>query len=194
MIAGGTFAYYTQSVVGLWRMFYALTAGIGGVYIMRWFWWRVNAWSEIFAWTSSAFMYIIVDQVIKRVWWPDMEYGWVLIFVGSFSTICWLLATFLTKPVDEERLLQFYKRVRPGSPWWKPVAEKAGLSNVEKLGWKDIGDWFAGIVLVYAMLFGIGKIVLGSYLAGIAYLLLAGVAGAVIFLHFNKKGWETMVQ
>ena len=187
MIAGGTFAYFTQSVAGLWRTFYALTAGIGGVYIMRWFWWRINAWSEIVAWTSSAVMYVIVTFVIKRVWWPDMEYGWVLIFVASFSTLSWLTATLITKPVDESRLMEFYRRVRPGSPWWGPIARKAADVNVQKLSWHDIGTWLASIIMVYAMLFGIGKILLQNYAIAVIYFIVFIITGFILYRHIVKN-------
>ncbi|MFQ5824133.1 MAG: sodium:solute symporter family protein [bacterium] len=192
----GTFtAAMMQTIKGAWELFYGMSAGIGGVYIARWFWWRVNAWSEITAWLASAFIYSLL-YFIHKVTPTEFYavYGWRLIIVTGFSTICWLAVTLLTKPVSEEILIDFYKKIKPGSPFWKPIAQKVEGINVEKIGWGDFLVWVAGIVLVYAFLFGIGKIILGSFSVGLVYFFVAFLTGFFIYQHLNKKGWKTLVE
>jgi len=195
LILGTITAALMQTIKGGWELLYGMSAGIGGVYIARWFWWRVNAWSEITAWLSSAFIYTVLYFINK---YNPTEfysvYGWRLMIVAGFSTICWLTATFITSPVSEEKLIAFYKKVKPGSPFWKPIAQKVHGLTIEKMSWSDIMDWVAGIVLIYATLFGIGKIVFASYLVGFVYLIVGFLAGLLIYKHFTKKGWETLVQ
>lgn len=184
-----------QTIKGAWELFYGMSAGIGGVYIARWFWWRINAWSEITAWVASALIYSIlyfVHQVHPTPFYAI--YGWRLIIVTTFSTICWLGATFMTRPVDTNQLIAFYKRVRPGSPFWKPIKEKIPEITTEKFGWWDIFDWIAGIILIYALLFGIGKIILASYLTGSIYLFIALLAGGFIYRNLTKRGWKIIVK
>ncbi|MFQ6112963.1 MAG: sodium:solute symporter family protein [bacterium] len=195
LVLGTSTAAMMQTIKGAWELFYGMSAGIGGVYIARWFWWRVNAWSEITAWLASAFIYSLL-YFIHKFSPTDFYaiYGWRLIIVTGFSTMCWLAATFLTRPVSEEKLIDFYKKVKPGSPFWKPIAQKVGSLNVEKMGWSDILMWLVGIVLVYSFLFGIGKLVLGSFLTGFIYMFIAITAGMLIYQHFSKKGWEKVVQ
>ncbi len=175
------------SIKGGWELFYGMSAGIGGVYIARWFWWRVNAWSEISAWLSAALAYFtlyFIHQSQPTEFYS--VYGWRLIIVTGFSTVCWLTATFLTAPVAEKKLITFYEKVKPGSPFWKPIAAKAKVGHVAMYGFKDLLSWLAGIIAVYAFLFGIGKIVLGFPGTGLIYLLVGGLAGAWGFRLLSK--------
>jgi len=172
-------AMLMQSIKSGWELFYGMSAGIGGVYIARWFWWRVNAWSEIVAWISAACTYSVLYFMNKHH--PTelySVYGIRLMLVTGISTICWLTATFLTAPVAESRLIDFYKRVKPGSPFWKPIAQKVGQTG-HAIGWHDLVAWLSGVVFIYAALFGIGKIVLGFYPEGLVYSLV-GVAAAFV--------------
>jgi len=117
-----------------------------------------------------------------------------LFYIVGFTTASWLLATFITKPVDREHLVNFYRRVHPGGIGWKKIAK--GIRDVNP----DSGyiylflDWISGIVLVYMSLFGIGKIVLGEYLIGIVYLLIGLIAGLVIYWDLSKRGWEKAIR
>ncbi len=175
MILGGATAYMMQSIRGAWELFFGMTVGIGGVYVMRWWWWRVNAWSEIAAWVSTAVVYIglyVIDS--------DIQFGWHLITTAALSTACWVLVTVVTSPTDEAKLLAFYERVRPGAPWWGPVAEKSTVAT-RSMGWSDVGAWIAGLVCIYTGLFGVGKLILEGWGAGLIYLTIAAAAGAIVF-------------
>ncbi len=180
MVLGGGTAYLMQSIKGAWQLMYGMTAGIGGVYIMRWFWWRVNAWSEITAWLVSAVVYYLC-----YLYDPKMLYGWKLIITTLCSTSAWVAVTLLTAPTEESRLVRFYERIRPGSPWWKPIAAKSSV-RVDSLGWYDIGDWFAGIFLVYSSLFFIGKLIFQEWISAGVYLVIAVVSAYIIYRNFDR--------
>ena len=177
MIVGGGAAYLMQSIRGAWELFFGMTVGIGGVYVARWWWWRVNAWSEISAWVSTAVVYVGLYLVN-----PQIGFGWHLILTAGASTACWIVVALATPPTDEAKLVAFYERVRPGTPWWKPIAERSSVP-VERMGWRDVGDWLAGIVLIYAGLFGVGKLILVGWWTGLPYLLAAAAAAVVIYRH-----------
>jgi Na+/proline symporter len=174
MVIGGITAYSMQSIRGAWELFFGMTVGIGGVYIMRWWWWRVNAWSEIAAWASTAVVYVGLHFMV-----PDIVFGWHLIATAGVSTACWVLATLVTRPTDEATLVSFYRLIRPNSPWWGPIAARSGVTP-EGSGWADVIGWLAALVFIYAGLFGVGKMVLGWWVSGIVYLTIATLAGLVI--------------
>ncbi len=181
LMLGTATAMMMETIKGGWQLFYGMSAGIGGVYIARWFWWRVNAWSEISAWISAAAAYTVLYLVhLSSPTEYYSVYGWRIIIVTGVSTLCWLTVTMLTAPVAEDKLVAFYKKVRPGTPFWKPIADKAADAKVEKFGWNDILAWLAGIVAVYAILFCFGKFLLGFTFEGVIYLLV-GTAAAFFF-------------
>lgn len=171
MAIGGITAYLMQSIRGAWELFFGMTVGIGGVYIMRWWWWRVNAWSEIAAWVSTAVVYVGLYFAI-----PGIGFGPQLMVTAGVSTVCWVLVTLATSPTDEAKLVAFYERVRPGAPWWGPVARKSGVA-VDPMGWCDVIAWLAGLVFIYAALFAVGKLILMGWVAALPYLGVAVVAG-----------------
>ena len=174
MLCGGTVAYMMTSVVGGWRLFYGLTAGIGGVYIARWLWWRVSAWSEIAAWVSSALTYLVLQ------WrWPDLGFGWHLVITAFTSTACWSLATLLTPATETAKLVSFYERVRPRSPWWGPIAQRSSL-RADRLAAGDLVACLAGVVLVFSALFGLGKLLLWGWTACLPYAAAAVAAGWLV--------------
>ncbi len=175
MIVGGGSAYMMQSIRGAWELFFGMTVGIGGVYIMRFWWWRVNAWSEIAAWISTAVVY--VGLYVQN---PDITFGWHLIVTAGVSTVCWVVVTLITPPTDEEKLISFYERVRPGTPWWKPIAKRSEVT-VPPMGWSDITGWVAGLIFIYAAMFGVGKMILAEWVVGLVNLAVASVAGVVVF-------------
>jgi Na+/proline symporter len=174
MLAGGVTAYAMQSIRGAWELFFGMTVGIGGVYVMRWWWWRVNAWSEIAAWVSTAVVYLGLYVVH-----PDIGFGWHLIATAGASTFCWIVVTVVTPPTDSAKLLAFYERVRPSAPGWHPIAERSTISPAGT-GWSDVVGWLAGLVFIYTGLFGVGKLVLEEWAAALVFLTAAVLSGLVI--------------
>jgi SSS family solute:Na+ symporter len=177
-VIGGVLAYRSESIADLWRFLFTLTSGMGLVMLLRWYWWRINAWSEI----SALFTGCIVATVLELH--PDFtgaeQYALRLVITLVVSTAVWVTVTFLTSPVPAEQLKEFYRRVRPGAGWWGPIIRQLPEVHVERRGWRDFRSWISGVVCVYCAMFGIGKLVLGEYLYGILFLIIGAVAAAVV--------------
>ena len=128
-------------------------AGLGLVLILRWYWWRINAWSEIIASLAPFVGYTLANYVF------EFPYPLNFLFTVTLSTISWLIATFLTKPTSKKQLNYFYKKVRPDG-WWGPfVNEKEKKSSILPL----FGCWISAIILVYSCLFFIGDLIFQNY-------------------------------
>ena len=179
-----------QTIEGAWKFLLALGAGTGLVLILRWYWWRINAWSEISSMICSFVVSVTMITVIKgRFPAGDLRAdAWVMLVTVAVSTVVWLTVTFLTKPESDEVLERFYRRVRPGGPGWARISEKAGFGREGipggALAWTN---WIAGIVAVYSSLFGIGKLVLGEFVQGLVLLVIAAAAFAWIARSFREE-------
>jgi hypothetical protein len=174
-----------HSVGDAWKYMLTMTAGVGLVMILRWYWWRINAWSEISALAISAvagsglyaFNVISGDD-------PNATAKRLLITV-AITTVGWIAVTFATRPETEATLIRFFERVRPDAFGWKPIARLCtpGAPG-ESLGIALV-DWLAGLGLVFGTLFAIGDFVLAAPLPGIGWTILALVCGAVIARSMN---------
>src|SRR3954468_1384420 len=168
-----------QTIEGAWKFLLALGSGTGLVLILRWYWWRINAWSEISAMTASFIVSLTAITAFKgRFPAGDLRTdAWVMLTTVVISTIVWLVVTFATKPEPDVTLDAFYRRVRPGGPGWARVSERAGFGREGipggALAWTN---WLAGILAVYASLFGIGKLIFGETMTGLIMLVVAALA------------------
>ncbi|HJQ54088.1 MAG TPA: sodium:solute symporter family protein [Gemmatimonadaceae bacterium] len=184
-----------NTIEGAWKFLLALGSGTGLVLILRWYWWRINAWSEISAMTCSFIVSLIAISVIKPRF-ADTDFrgdAWVMLVTVAISTVVWIVVTFATAPEPEATLQSFYKRVRPGGPGWARVSESLGYGREQipggALAWTN---WIAGIVAVYASLFGIGKLVLGEITPGVVMLVIAAIAFAWIARSFREERAQTL--
>ena len=168
-----------SSVEKAWELLLALGAGTGLVFILRWYWWRINAWSEISAMLASFVVSVLAFIYIKpRFAESDPNAtATVMLVTVACSTAVWITVTLLTKPESDATLESFYRRVRPGGPGWVTVSTRLGFGREPipggALAWTN---WIAGIVAVYATLFGIGKIVFGYTSSGLIMLAIAALA------------------
>ena len=178
-----------SSVEKAWKFLLAMGAGTGLVLILRWYWWRINAWSEISAMivsflASLVFMNVVPPRFAAND--PNAD-AWIMIGTVAVTTVTWLVATFLTSPEPDAVLDAFYRRVRPGGPGWRRVAERLGYGRESipggALAWTN---WIAGIVAVYTTLFGLGKLVFGQLAMGLGLLAVAVVAFAWIARAFRS--------
>jgi len=172
-----------DSVAGAWKFLLALGSGTGLVLILRWYWWRINAWSEISA-MATSFVVSLAAMELLRGRFPAGDLradAWVMLITVVVSTVVWLAVTFATAPEPDSVLQAFYLRVRPGGPGWARVSAGLGLGREPipggALAWTN---WVAGIVAVYASLFGIGRLVFGDVAVGVGLLALAAAAFAWI--------------
>jgi Na+/proline symporter len=192
MLASCVVTYYQDSIAGAWKFLIAVGAGTGSVFILRWFWWRINAWSEVAAMAASFFVSIYL-QVHRGMNNDDpQQFAWIVLITVACSTVVWITVTMMTAPEKEEILTAFYRRVRPSSSLWRPIARKASDVVVRNdMAW-NLLDWFCGCVLVYMTLFGVGKLIFGQIPAGVAFLVIALIAGGIIYWDLNRRGWKSV--
>jgi hypothetical protein len=194
MLASCLVTWYQESIAGAWTFLIAVGAGTGSVFILRWFWWRINAWSEVSAMAASFVVSLVLQLGLGLRSGDPREFAWIVLVTVAASTLVWLAATWLTPPEPRETLLAFYRRVRPSAALWGPVAAAAPDVVPTRDGLLDLMDWAAGCVLVYATLFGVGKIIFGELALGLGMLALAAGAGWLIFRDLDRRGWRVVVE
>jgi solute:Na+ symporter, SSS family len=193
MLASCVVTYFQDSIAGAWQFLIALGAGTGSVFILRWFWWRINAWSEVSAMASSFVVSLVLTFGFGMRDEDPRAFAWKVIITVACSTVTWLAATFLTAPENRQVLLAFYRRVRPSASLWGPVAREATDVVPVHDGLNNLLDWLAGCVFVYLTLFGVGKIIFGATTQGLAFLAVGAAAAAFIYRDLNRRGWKTVM-
>jgi SSS family solute:Na+ symporter len=245
-IVGGVISFFMESIFTGWLLLWAINAGIGVVYLARWYWWRINAWSEIsaiacligvialillldsvtlikgilvtivlltfialFIWgiskkewrakylSSSIFIISIIVisiSLIITITLPENTYPWTLIYTLPISLSIWLTVTMLTKPTDESKLIEFYRRTHPGGPGWKRIAAKIekDYSAGHIFTKRNIVGCIFGIIGTYAALIGFGHLILGKYLSGSLLIGLLIVCIYIIVKNLTDEKWETV--
>jgi hypothetical protein len=168
-----------DTVGSMWELLLALGSGTGLVLILRWYWWRINAWSEISAMIASLVVSLSALAYVKSVLpaGDPLIQTYVMLITVAISTVIWVSVTFMTAPEPEATLEAFYQRVRPGGPGWRRISERLGYGQEPTpggvLAWTN---WVAGIIAVYGSLFGIGKIIFGELGTGAFLLAIALIA------------------
>ena len=191
-VLGAIVSLLMQQITGGWELIMGIGAGTGAVYMLRWFWWRINAWSEV-----SSMVAALIVNVALNIWKPfagsgPIVFAKTILVTVIITTVVWLATTFLTAPEPDSTLVKFYRKVRPDVAGWKHVAALAPDVTPTHDNWYNLMDWLLGCLMIYMALFGIGKLVLGSPGVGAIFLLVAGAAGYGIYWDFSKRGWETL--
>ena len=199
MILAAFTALKMQSISKAWEFIFAMGAGIGLVLILRWFWWRVNAWSEITALATSivitiSFEIIAYFQTINNnleyslfgsapsIFGMSLQVHHKLMIIVPIAIIAWVTVTFFTKPEPMTKLETFYKRVQPGG-WWGPVT--SSFDHTLQPVTKGIFIlWLAGVMMIYGFTFGIGNLIFQNYSASV---ILFGFAGIGSYLIWNRN-------
>ena len=199
MVLAAFTALKMQSISKAWEFIFAMGAGIGLVLILRWFWWRVNAWSEITALATSIVITISLEIIalIQTLTNQDqytlfgskpvlfgitLQIHHKLMIIVPVAIMSWVTVTYFTKPEPIEKLEEFYKRVQPGG-WWGPITDnfEHTLQPVTK---GIFVLWIAGVLMIYGFTFGIGNLIFHNYSASV---LLFGCAGIGSYLVWNKS-------
>ena len=199
MILAAFTALKMQSISKAWEFIFAMGAGIGLVLILRWFWWRVNAWSEITALATSiiitiSFEIIAYIQTINSdlqyslfgsspiIFGVSLQVHHKLMIIVPIAIISWVTVTFLSEPEPLDKLETFYKRVQPGG-WWEPVT--SSFNHTLQPVTKGIFIlWISGVLMIYGFTFGIGNLIFQNYGASV---LLFGCAGIGSYLVWNRN-------
>jgi Na+/proline symporter len=194
--------YFMSTITSGWEMLMLLGAGTGLVYILRWYWWRINAWSEIAAMIAA----FVVSMTLRflgtagqgsqpMVVWLNPEtpagFAWSLILTVAVTTAVWVTATFATSPEPEQKLKQFYRKVHPDGPGWSHIAKASGLSAKRGSLAPHFLNWLMGCVLVYSFLFGIGDLIFGNFTRGILFIIAGIIAGLIIMRTLDRTGWDS---
>ena len=191
VLVSGYTASQLSSIGAGWNVVLEIGFGTGAVYILRWYWSRINAWSEISAMIASAG----VTWALRGVAFSGSDavvYAKRSLITGAVATVAWLVVTFVTSPESDQTLKNFYRRVHPTVYGWKRIAKLVPeLPEVRDVA----GNAFScvmGILLVYGCLFGIGKLIFGAWLSGLLLFAMAAIAGYLIFWDLSRRGWQTL--
>jgi Na+/proline symporter len=186
--------FYMGSIGGAWKLLIVTGAGTGAVLLLRWYWWRINAWSEV----SAMICAFVVSLALQLGFGLDTDqpkqFAWIMITTVAITTIAWLAVTYLTKPESPATLTAFYRRTRPSRTGWAPIAALAPDVKVSSDGLSNLLDWIAGCALIYGVLFGTGKLLLHETGVGLLLLGLGLLGGFVIYRDLTRRGWATVVE
>jgi SSS family solute:Na+ symporter len=183
---------FLSSVEQGWKILIGLGAGTGLVFILRWYWWRVNAWSEISAMIAS----FVTSMLLARYGYTldDLSrptYALTMLITVGVTTAVWLTVTFATQPESAATLDRFYRRVRPGGPGWRPVSRRLGFEGDTipggALSWVN---WVAGLAAVYCAVVSLGSLLTGSGVKGALYA--AAAVGAFALIQRNLRADERL--
>lgn len=252
LLLGTIVSFFITSIAGAWKLMLTIGAGTGLVFMLRWYWWRINAWSEIssmiaslaialfliygfiFPMDSINYFVLLLSALlifftigiialvigayfppIKReinvtakvtiavmgllvilyIIYPVKLADYHQILITALSTIAvWVTVTYMTKPVEEKKLIEFYRLIRPGGNLWGPIRAKAPDVIPDRNIHINILCWLLGTVVVYCFLFGVGHIVLGNGSSGAVLLFFGILAGAGVYILLGKTGWQKVLK
>jgi len=190
IILAGIVSLWLNNALQAFQILLQIGAGTGLVFLLRWFWWRVNAWSEVAAMLVSFLVAIYFEFIHVRLGFSPVDPSLKLVMGVAITTVGWITVTLLTQPASEDTLRRFYREIRPFGKGWREVLDLGPQDPGPEEGTLAAGfmGWFLGIAAVYSALFGTGFILYGNLGLGLALVALAGVAMAGIFRALPKVG------
>lgn len=192
-VVSAVITLYIDSISGAWKLLMATGAGTGGVLLARWYWWRVNAWSEVAAMVSAFAVSIGLQTVGKLNSDNATDFAWLMIITTVVSTAAWVAVTFLTAPEPQTVLSEFYRRTRP-SFGWGPIAQQEPAVETRHDTADNVICWLTGCAFVYGTLFGVGKLFFGETLLGFGFLAGAAGCGTILYRNLTRRGWSSAIE
>ena len=199
-LIAGIWAFNAKSVGDQWFIYFEMMSGAGIVIPLRWYWWRVNAWTEISAMVSSLVIFSLMRMTSvfhslfgllgMPAFWLE-EYSIRFTVNLLLSAVVWLTVTFLTKPESTEHLVKFYKRVRPAGAWG-PIAEQAGRLDHLTVGWREWLAWALGVTGLFSMIFSLGHACFGNEMNSLGFAVYALAATVLLFKVMSKMDWSSI--
>ena len=178
MLIAALITFVLDTASNAFQLLLSIGAGTGLLYLLRWFWWRINAWSEIAAMASSFLVALFF--FVRNQQGAGIPAETVLLSTVAITTVVWVLATFVGKPTSREQLLAFYRKVRPAGPGWESIRQEANLPpSADSLPHAFIG-WICGCLFVYSALFGTGSFLYGRTRMALLFLLVAVASGLAL--------------
>jgi SSS family solute:Na+ symporter len=184
-----------QSSQEAFEVLISIGAGTGLLYLLRWFWWRINAWTEVVAMISSFAISVVFFAMRKTGHAPPFAH--TVLYSVALTTICWLVAAYVTPPTTRERLISFYRKVHPSGPGWRLIREAAGVTEAEgalhsdRIGQATLG-WIAGCLTIWSSLFAIGNFLYGRLQLAFILTAVFVVSGLVLISVINRL-WDRPV-
>ncbi len=206
MLFSALLALVLTNALQLFEIILMFGAGTGLIFILRWFWWRINAWSEIAAMFASGVISILLNFTRLKTLLFDHKIDGGSLVEGVFptwskfplvvliTTIVWVIVTFLTKPEKEETLREFYKQTTPGGPGWKKVLNT--FNDTEFIEKENTKKWSVpsgilamvlGCILVYSTMFATGNILYGNYNIALGLIVLIIISGILLIILWKKN-------
>ena len=166
MILAGFVALELNDALDAFQILLQIGAGTGSIFLLRWFWWRVNAYSEITGMSVSFLVAIYFHSIHERIFGFTFESHYELVLSVFITTLSWILVTLLTKPTENSRLFEFYKKIKPYGIGWNKFLKNNNIDvknkEVKESPMSDLLSMFLGIVIVYSGLFGTGYLLYGN--------------------------------
>jgi SSS family solute:Na+ symporter len=170
-----------------WQVVLEVGAGTGGVYLLRWYWWRINAWSEISAMATALAVTIWLRWTEPFSGTNPVVFAKTALTTTVITTLVWLVVTYVTKAEPEAVLLKFYRSVRPQITGWQPVARLAPeVPPTHDLG-RNLLSWVLGCLMVYLALFGLGHVLIGPFWEGVGLLAVAAVCAGALYSNISRS-------
>ena len=194
MVLSAILALLLQNALQLFNILLVFGAGTGLIFILRWFWWRINAWSEITAMFASGIISILLKLTPlgpflfnsdNGLFEDYMEYPFVVIV----TTCLWLIVTFITKPESDKVLINFYSKIRPGGPGWNKVLIKSNITKEKSENKSLIDGLYAmiiGSVLIYSIMFSTGYLLYGEINLGLFFMVNSIIFGVLLVFKWRK--------
>jgi hypothetical protein len=193
-LSSSVLVFFMETAQDSFNIILQVGAGTGLLYLVRWFWWRVNAWCEVVAMVSS-FGISILFLVLRK---GDIAFSThqQLAITVAFTTVCWLLTAYWGPETDHKTLVDFYRKVRPFGPGWRPIQVEAGISDAEAAESTEheniplsLLGWAAGCFAIWSSLFTVGNFLYGrmDYALG---LLVVFVASSVVLIWVIRRVWR----
>ncbi len=181
--------FFLDTAYDAFNVILQIGAGTGLLYLLRWFWWRINAWCEVAAMASSFFISILLLILNKSGLHFSSHIA--LIITILFTTICWVVTAYLGPQTDRKTLIEFYKNIRPFGPGWKKIREEAGISEADARSSHEniplgLLGWFSGCIVIWSSLFTIGNFLYGRINYALVLLAVFIVSGVVLIKVVNK--------
>ncbi len=182
-VLGAVASFAVDDISFAWKLIISVTAGIGSVYIGRWYWWRVNAWSEIAAMITAlvcTFIFTVLSRNPRLGESALLDFPYSTALTVMISLPVWIMVTLLTRPVGEKKLSEFYRRVHPGGPGWKRFERIMPGLNRKGSGRGTFICIVSGMMLINSILIGLGKLIMGEFTPAVLLLGLSVVSGVVL--------------
>ena len=183
--------YLLDTAKGAFDIILQVGAGTGLLYLVRWFWWRVNAWCEVVAMASSFLMSVALLVAARNG--VGFSTHLALVLTVIVTTVCWVVTAYVGPQTDRAVLVDFYRRVHPAGPGWEPIRRAAGMSRTDMTSDADniplaLLGWVAGCITIWSSLFTVGTVLYGRWVQS-AILLAVFVTSGLTLVHVTRRLW-----